>query len=148
MPPLSGTIARLAKPGSRRAARGGDPQVAAEREVEAVAGGRAVQRGDDGVFISWSVTVGRSLVRPSDRAATGPALSDAAAADAGARHRVLDVEPGAESGAGAGEDRAPHAAVALDALDGLAELHEHRHRDRVASVRTVEGDRGHVPSTS
>ena len=36
-----------------------------------------------------------------------------------------------------------HAAVAVDAVDGLAELHQHRDGDGVAAVRSVEGDRGH-----
>ena len=94
MPPLSGRMPRLAKPGVELGRVGGDADVAAEREVEAVARRAAVERADRG----------RVDVVQHDRRGvaefelTGERLgaTEVAETTLRARHLRLQVEPGTE----------------------------------------------------
>ena len=108
MPPLSGTTPRLANPGSKRVRGAPEPHVATEREVEAVARGGAVDHAEHrSVHLLQDH---RRQCRHVDRPGVDRARGRA---DAGAGRGVLEVEPGAESLARAGEEHAAHAGVGV-----------------------------------
>ena len=88
VPPDSGTTPRLAKPGQQPGRRGHEPEVAPEGEVEAVAGGGAVDGGDHRRVHLLEHDGGQVA-----GVAETPAAPTAATADAGAGGGVLEVEP-------------------------------------------------------
>ena len=100
VPPLSGSTPRFVKTAASFAPCARDADVAAEREVHAVAGGGAVQRADRRLVH----LVQHDRRRGAQVEARDVGADAAAAADALARRRVLQVEPGAEALARAGED--------------------------------------------
>ena len=109
-----------------RAERGRDADVGGERQGKTAAGGRALHQRED-----------RLRAAPHQHHDVGdPALRIQGLGDAGrlllagaARHRMLEIEPGAERLSGALQHHHARGAVALQALEIVVERVDHG-RDR------------------
>ena len=135
VPPLSGRTPRFAKPPGELGLVRRDADVAADREVHAVAGRGAVERADRRLV--HGVEHGRRRVAQVEARRHRVRI----AADALARHQVLEIEAGAEALARAGQHDDAHLRVGLGVHQRLRERVEHRDGDRVQTLRAVQRDR-------
>ena len=103
-----------------------DDQVAGERDLQAAGDGEALDRGD------------QRLARR--RAATIPAKPRSPTPRALARDERLEVHPGAEALARAGEDADAQLVVAVELVERRGDALGERAVDRVARVGAVERD--------
>ena len=137
MPPDSGHDAAGGEGGGELGFAGHHPHIATERDVHAVAGGRAVQRAD-----GWRV----HRVQHGGRCVSQieAFLPVALLAAAKARGAGVQIEAGAEELAAAGEHDGAHVAVRIRLQQVLGQLFQHDAADGVAGIRAVEGDGGDV----
>ncbi len=114
-----------------------------KRQVEPVAGRAAVERADRRC-VEIVEHDRRRTAQVELAAEPGVAAPEVAEAALRTRHLGLQVEPGAERPAGAREHDAADIGVVIGAQQEFADLLEHRPRDRVHALRSVEGERRDV----
>ena len=108
-----------------------DADIAAEREVHAVAGARAVVRAD-GRLVDVVQHDGRCFTQIEGR--IHRALADAAA--------TAQIEPSAKKAPRAGDQDDPHLIVGIGLHQAAADRGEHRPRDGVLAIGPIESDGG------
>jgi hypothetical protein len=142
VPPLSGRNATLREPGSELRRLAGDADVAAEGEIEPVPGSAAVQRADGrGVEVVEHDRRGVAEVELAGIRVQAAEVAEAAARTARLRR---EIEAGAERAPVAGEHDAARLAVAIRLEEAGGEIRQHRPRDRVHALGSVQGDRRDV----
>ena len=108
---------------------GGDDQVTGEGDLQPARDREALDGGD------------QRLARPALDDAGEAAVADPRAL---AGHERLEVHPGAEAGAGAGDDAHRQVAVGVELVERLRHPFGHREVDRIARLRAVERDEQHA----
>ena len=112
---------------------GGNEEVAVERDLEAAGDRRAVHRADDRLRRRWErARVGARCVAGGARVGEGRTPGA----------QLLEVQPGAERGIGAGEDQHADVVVRVGVTHRGPQGPDQVARQGVAGVRAVEGDRG------
>ena len=111
-------------------AASGKHQVAAEHQLEATGQGQSIERGDHRLGEAVQpVHRGQDAVEKQTRAVRSRLRSD-----------VLEIGPGAEGPACAGEDDRPHVLVPLGVVQGLIDAAEHLRREGVHCLRPIQAD--------
>ncbi len=115
----------------------GDPDVGALEDLGAAGDGGALDRGDERLGQPEALEQ-----RLDDRGVVGAGLEGVGRRLVGGR---LEVHPGAEVAAGAGEDADPDLGVVVHPVPGVAHDREHLAGERVARLGPVHGDDELVP---
>ena len=131
--PQSGMMPTRAWVSANARPLGRDEEVAAQSQLEPAGDGHAVDRPDDRLADERERTA--LLRRPV-------VVAEGLDRRSGARAQLLEVEPGAERGVGAGEDDDVDPVVAVEVADRAVERGAELAVERVARLRAVQGHGG------